>query len=613
MYRIPESDEHIGYIGQKRQREGNMELTDDGNDIFRFRNLRIGDILKEYGYINEEQLARALHYQQQRQGIRLGEAMIRLGYITETQMLEALAERLFLQKTELAKITVDRSAVELIPAELAVKYKILAVSRNGDTLTVLTSDPLNFYALEDVRQTTGMAIKLMLCEARPLSKAIGYYYAELQAQRAVDRVNEGIRTLKAINGHSGKNSGQKADGRMWDKARESMGIFGQEDDNTPVTSLLDSLLQRAYHNNASDIHIEPFEDRLAVRMRIDGRIIEFVTLQKRIHGPLTARIKVLGDMDIAERRLPQDGHFRMDIDGQQVNIRVSVMPTVFGEKTVLRILGGERRIDYPDTFGMRPENYEKMQRILNAPNGLIYFTGPTSSGKTTTLYMILEALAARPVNISTIEDPVEKNLPHVNQCQINRQSGLTFETGLRALLRQDPDIIMVGETRDYETAMISVRAAITGHLVLSTLHTRDSISAITRLEDMGIAPYLAADSLVGVVAQRLMRKLCPCCAREVEADETVRTYLGRKLTKIKAAGGCGECGYTGYSGRIAIHEILFVDKPLRRMIAKGISPEQIREYAIGTQHMTTLRESGARLVAEGVTSMEELMKLVYGE
>lgn len=590
-----------------------MEFTDGGNDIFRFRNLRIGDILKEYGYINEEQLARALHYQQQRQGIRLGEAMIRLGYITETQMLEALAERLSLQKTELAKITVDRSAVELVPAELAVKYKILAVSRNGDTLTVLTSDPLNFYALEDVRQITGMAIKLMLCEARPLSKAIGYYYAELQAQRAVDRANEGIPALKTINGRSGKNSGQETDGRMRDKARESMEISGQEDDNTPVTSLLDSLLQRAYHNNASDIHIEPFEDRLAVRMRIDGRIMEFVTLQKRIHGPLTARIKVLGDMDIAERRLPQDGHFRMDIDGQQVNIRVSVMPTVFGEKTVLRILGGERRIDYPETFGMQPGNYEKMQRILNAPNGLIYFTGPTSSGKTTTLYMILEALAARPVNISTIEDPVEKNLPHVNQCQVNRQAGLTFETGLRALLRQDPDIIMVGETRDYETAMISVRAAITGHLVLSTLHTRDSVSAITRLEDMGIAPYLAADSLAGVVAQRLVRKLCPCCAREVEADETVRAYLGRKITKIKAAGGCGECSYTGYSGRIAIHEILFVDKPLRQMIAKGISPEQIREYAVDTQHMTTLRESGARLVAEGVTSMEELMKLVYGE
>lgn len=589
-----------------------MVSTDGENDIFRFRSLRIGDILKEYKYINEEQLAQALRYQQQNQGIRLGEALIGLGYITETQMLEALADRLSLQKAEAAKITVDRSAVELIPAELAVKYKILAVQRNADTLTVLTNDPLDFYAVEDVRQVTGLAVRLMLCEARPLNKAIRYYYAELQAQQAVNRANESFPVSKAAGRQNGCSGVQEAGERQWNRMKQGTEVLGQEeDDSTPVTSLLDSLLQRAYHNNASDIHIEPMEDRMAVRMRIDGELMEFVTLQKYIHGPLTARIKVLGNMDIAERRLPQDGHFSVKIDGQQVNVRVSVMPTICGEKTVLRVLGGERRIDYQESFGMRPEEYEKMKRILNASNGLIYFTGPTSSGKTTTLYLILKELAARPVNISTIEDPVEKNLARVSQCQVNRQAGLTFETGLRALLRQDPDIIMVGETRDYETARISVRAAITGHMVLSTLHTRDSVSAITRLEDMGIAAYLVADALAGVVAQRLVRKLCPYCAQTVEADETVKAYLGRNTVKIKIPRGCAECGYTGYKGRISIHEILFVDKPLRRMIAEGISAEKIREYAVNVQHMTTLRESCARLAAEGVTSIEEIMRLAY--
>lgn len=594
---------------QISQREENMELTDTGNHIFQFRNLKIGDVLKEYGYINDEQLAAALDYQRQNRGIRLGEAMISLGYITETQMLEALAGRLSLKKAELEKMAVDRKAVEMIPAELAVRYKMLAVHRSADTLTVLTNDPLNFYALEDVRQTTGMSIRLMLCETQPLNKAIGYYYAELRAQQAAVRANESLRGREPLKEQKGRSGIQKAENRGGEQTGWDADVHEQGGENhTPVTRLLDSLIQRAYHNNASDIHIEPFENHTSVRMRIDGEIVEFVTLQKRIHAELISRIKVLGDMDIAERRLPQDGHFRVTIDGRQINIRISVIPAVYGEKAVLRILGGERRIDHQESYGMQPDDYEKMKQILSRPHGLIYLTGPTSSGKTTTLYMILEDLASRPVNITTIEDPVERNLPYVNQCQVNPQAGMTFEAGLRAVLRQDPDIIMIGETRDFETANISVRAAITGHLVLSTLHTRDSVSAVTRLENMGVEPYLVADALSGVVAQRLVRKLCPSCAQLVEADEKAAAYLGKKAVKIKVPKGCMECGYTGYRGRIAIHEILFVDKTIRRMIAENKTSEQIREYAVSSQKMTTLKESGIRLVLNGVTSVEELLR-----
>lgn len=389
------------------------------------------------------------------------------------------------------------------------------------------------------------------------------------------------------------------------------GYLGPDEEDTPIIKLLNQLIQRAYRNNASDIHIEPQEDRTVVRMRLDGAMAEFVTLQKRIHLPLIARIKILGDMDIAERRFPQDGHFRTQIDGETVNTRVSVIPTVYGEKAVIRLLSGNRPIEYADTFGMNQQDYQKLRQMLDAPNGLIYLTGPTGSGKTTTLYLVLQELAKRPVNICTIEDPVEKNLSGISQCQVNQKKGLTFETGLRAILRQDPDIIMIGETRDKETAAISVRAAITGHLVLSTLHTNDAASSIIRLKDMGVEPYLTANSLVGAVAQRLLRKLCPDCARTVDAAEGDWKLLGRTPARIRVPVGCPSCNGTGYRGRVAVHEILTADKTVRSMIAEGVSVEEIRKHAIQVQGMRTLKECAAQLVEQGITSMDELKKAAY--
>ena len=554
-----------------------------------YRNVRLGDVLKEYGYITVEQLQQALNYQKDHKGVRIGTALIEMGLITEPQMLKALAERLQLEVVDVSELHVEIEAVGKIPVDMAQRYKIMGVGVEDDVLTVLTNDPLNFYGMEDVRQVSGMNLEVLLCESQVLDNAIRYYYAEVTARKAVSKANESRKEdLEPIQVEEG-------------------------DDEVPVINLLNSLIQRAFHNNASDVHIEPFEDRTEVRMRIDGVIMGFVTLQKNLHASLIARIKIVGDMDIAERRIPQDGHFRMKVDGKIINMRISLLPTVFGEKAVIRLLNSNSQIDNSHTYGMRQVDYDKLCKMLRSPNGLIYLTGPTGSGKTTTLYMILNDLAKRNVNICTIEDPVERNLAKINQSQVNNTAGMTFDVGLRAMLRQDPDIIMVGETRDSETASTSVRAAITGHLVLSTLHTNDAVSAIVRLEDMGVEPYLVGNSLVGVVAQRLMRKLCPECAREVEVDEETRQYLRCDVAKVKVPGRCPSCNNTGYRGRIAIHEVFYVDKQIREMIAGGISLDQMKGYAIKEQEMMTLHDSGAKLVAEGVTSLEELFKVAYYE
>ena len=423
----------------------------------------------------------------------------------------------------------------------------------------------------------------------PLKKAIRYYYSEISAKKAASKANETTRSVV-----------------------EEMEVEDGDGD-TPVINLLNSLIQRAYSAGASDIHIEPFEDKTLVRMRVDGTIVEYVTLKVNVHNSLIARIKILSELDIAERRKPQDGHFKVRQPDGYLNIRVSMIPTVFGEKAVLRLLSGNARIDNSATMGMLKEDYEKFLKMMQSPNGIIYLTGPTGSGKTTTLYMVLEELSKKNVNISTIEDPVEKNLPKVNQMQVNPLAGLTFESGLRALLRQDPDIIMVGETRDTETASISVRSALTGHLVFSTLHTNDAASSAIRLKDMGLEPYLIANSMVGVVAQRLMRKVCNECAVEVEPTDEETGFLGVKLPKIKKACGCPACNHTGYRGRVAVHEILMIDKEVRRMITESAPVEDIKDYAVEKQHMRTLKQCALHYLKEGITTMEEVLKVAYYE
>lgn len=552
-----------------------------------FKNIPIGEVLKEYGYISQSQLDEALKIQKSSQGKRLGQILQENSFVTEKQVLQALAQKLNLKLLDISDTKIDLDAVGLIPQQLARKYHLMAISSDGRTLQVMTNDPLNFYAQEDIRQLTGQQLEVCLVEKAQLERALERFYSEVSVRQAAKQAHTS--TAPEI---------------------EELDV-DETDGDAPIIKLLNSFIQRAYNTGTSDIHIEPFEHKTNVRMRIDGTIVDYVTLQKNLHAPLIARIKILANMDIAERRIPQDGHFRYMIGSEAVNIRVSVIPTVFGEKAVLRLLAGNVTIEHDGTFGMQPSDYERFKQILQCPNGIVYVTGPTGSGKSTTLYMVLEELAKRQVNISTIEDPVEKNIAGIAQMQVNNQAGLTFESGLRALLRQDPDIIMVGETRDNETASISVRAAITGHLVLSTLHTNNAVSSIVRLNDMGVEPYLIANSLVAVVAQRLMRKVCPYCAETVEAFDEDRKLIGKDIRSMKKASGCPRCNHTGYTGRIAIHEIFTVDHTVRAMIVNGASMDDIEQYAVTSQGMLTLKDAAASLVEQGVTTLEEFSKVTY--
>ncbi len=554
-------------------------------------NLRIGEILTERGYVNEQQMEEALAYQKGHRDRRVGQILIELQFVTEQQVLEALASRLDLEIVDVSLQTVDLEAVAMVNKELAEKNLFLPLSVSNGTMVMVTNDPLNYFALEEVRQQTGCYLKILLGEEKPLRQAISYYFAEVGARQAATDANAGF----------GADDFDDLD----------LADLDSTESEAPIIHLLNSLVQRAVKSNASDIHIEPFERETKVRMRIDGVLLEYVTLQRNVHQPLIARIKIMANLDIAEKRIPQDGHFRVRTENGPVNIRVSLMPTVFGEKAVMRLLIPTGHLDYGGQFGMEKESYERFLPLLNCSNGIIYITGPTGSGKSTTLYMILEYLAKRRVNISTIEDPVEKNVPGINQTQVNPVAGLTFEAGLRALLRQDPDIIMVGETRDGETAEISVRAAITGHVVFSTLHTNDAASSIVRLEDMGVENYLVANSLVGLVAQRLMRKVCTGCGQEMDTTPEEQKLLGKDIKKIRRGMGCAQCSHTGYRGRIAIHEILAIDSTLRRMISNHAAMDEIVEYARKHQGMRTLKENGIRLVREGISTPEELMKIAY--
>lgn len=550
------------------------------------KNIPIGEVLKEYGYINDEQLQKALARQKEDRSKRLGEHLIALGYISEEHMLQALSDKLSVPFIHLKRVSIDIEATKLVPRTLAEKYNLIAIKEEEGQLTVVTSDPLNFYGIEDVRLVTGKNIKVNVALKADVVNTIEYCYQEIHTQDMAKEAS--VQSTPLL---------------------DEMSLFDANDDDTPVVKLLNSLLSRGFNNNASDVHIEPFEDKIQIRMRIDGMIVKYLELSKNIHDSLVVRIKIVSNLDIAEKRLPQDGHFVGVIDGQEMNVRISIIPTIFGEKVVLRFLNMNAPISNANTFGMNEEQYRKMRRIMTMPHGIIYVTGPTGSGKTTTLYMILEELAKQEVNISTIEDPVERHIDGVNQMQVNPVAGLTFDRGLRALMRQDPDIIMVGETRDSETASISVRAAITGHLVVSTLHTNDAISAIVRLEDMGVEPYLVANSMVGIVAQRLVRKICPHCKEVKEASLADKIILGQEIKHVYHGKGCPRCNGTGYKGRIAVHEIITIDANVRKMIANRQDIDDILAYVKEEQNVETLSDATIQLVKKGVTTVEELHKI----
>ncbi|MGN0700272.1 MAG: GspE/PulE family protein [Oscillospiraceae bacterium] len=555
------------------------------------KNVPIGAVLKEYGYITEEQIGEALAFQKtdEGKGKRLGDLLLELGFVTEMQVLEALGKKLELPLINLEDVDVDEKAVAKIPKNILEKYSVLPIKEENGRLTLAMCDPLDFYAQEDIKQIANMPLEIVLCNRKSIDSAIDFHYAEIAAKKATEQA------------------------KVTDVELEMLAQQNAEDEDTdaPAIRLINTLLARGYSTNVSDIHIEPFETHTMIRMRIDGLMVEYATIARSMHSSLVARVKIMGNLDIAERRMPQDGNFRAIIDGFDISIRVSVIPTVYGEKVVMRYLSSDTAIDKMGHFGMEPAAYEKVLKMINAPNGMVYITGPTGSGKTTTLYMILEELAKRPINISTIEDPVERRIAKVNQMQTNNAAGITFGVGLRALLRQDPDVIMLGETRDAETAETSIRAAITGHLVLSTLHTNDAVSSIARLEDMGVPAYMVANSLVGIVAQRLVRKVCQNCAYETEPSPEEAAVLGDGITRIRKGRGCRLCNNTGYKGRVSIHEIVYIDKTLKRMIAKGAESEEMQEYARNEQGMKTLYESAVDLVRQGITTPDEVLRVAY--
>ena len=552
---------------------------------------RLGDVLKEAGYVTEEQIEFVLN-QQKATGVkkRLGEALIDNNIITEDRLNTALSKRLNIPYVSMSDTPVDLEAVKKIPRAVASKHCLIAIATDGSVLRVNINDPLDYYALEDIKLITHMQIEVQICNREDIMRSISESYSEIETQKAATGANESA-------GHT--------------NALGYVDISNAADD-TPIVTLLNSTLYKAHAAGASDIHIEPFENSTFFRIRVDGLIVDYLQLSVALHNSIVARIKILAGMDIAEKRAPQDGHFRAKLQDIEINVRVSSLPTVYGEKIVLRFMGQGGMLDNAGTFGMQRDDYEKVMEILQVPHGVVYITGPTGSGKTTTLYMIMEMLSKRHVNISTIEDPVERNLPRINQSQINPLAGLTFESGLRSILRQDPDIIMIGETRDSETASIGVRAALTGHLVMSSLHTNDSVSAIVRLLDMGVEDYLLANSLVGVVAQRLVKKICPFCKEEYEPSENeIRMLGGARPERLARGTGCHNCNNTGYKGRVAVHEILGFDARIRSMVSSGAPTEDIYAYIREGKRVKFLQESLQKLVLEKRTTMEELLKLTY--
>jgi len=554
--------------------------------------LRLGEVLLESGALTDEQLNKALELQRSSPTRkRLGEVLIESGIITEDRLNTALATRLNIKYVPISECPIDLEAVALIPRAVALKHCLIATSADRNTLHLLINDPLNYYALEDVKLISHMQhIELMICKKDEILKAINESYSEIETQKAAKGANEAAGDASAF----------------------TYVDISETADDTPVVTLINSMLFKAHSAGASDIHIEPFENRTQIRIRVDGQIIDYTTLSQSLHASMVARIKILSSMDIAEKRAPQDGHFRAKLEDIELNVRVSSLPTIYGEKLVLRFLSQSTVLDNATTFGMEEDDYRKMLSLLQSPHGLIYITGPTGSGKTTTLYMLVEYLSKRNVNIATVEDPVEKTIAKVNQTQINPLAGLTFDTGLRSILRQDPDIIMIGETRDTETAAISVRSALTGHLVLSSLHTNDSVSAIVRLIDMGVEDYLLSNSLIGIVAQRLVKKICPFCREEYEASANDIHSMGGADIKMLARGrGCHNCNNTGYKGRVAVHEILTVDPRIRNLMTSSTGIEDIYAYVRENNLMKSLQTSLLKLVLERKTSVEELLKLTY--
>ncbi len=555
------------------------------------KKIRLGDVLVQDGVISEQQLQSALD-EQKSTGKRLGEVLIDSHFITQKQLVHALETHLGIGSINLKTVTLDPKSVHLIPENLARRHIVLPVHIANGELVLAMADPLNQAAIQDVRLMVHMPVRAVLASADDIEVYLNRIFSQVMVNKAASDFAQSRQNI--------------LDGI------EDIG--GEMDVNAaPVVRLVNSVFESAIRSGASDIHIEAAHDRMRIRIRIDGVLQQALETDIRSHGTVVSRIKVMAGLNIAEKRVPQDGRILHQIDGRDVDVRVSTMPTSHGEKVVMRILDRLSFSIGKINLGLYPDDAARFDRMLAYPYGIILVTGPTGSGKTTSLYSMLSELNDNHKNIMTIEDPVEYDIKGINQSQINIRAGLDYATGLRAFLRQDPDIIMVGEIRDSETADIAVRAALTGHLVLSTLHTNNAPSAIARLVDMGVEPYLISSALAGVVAQRLVRRICDECKESYLADEREKLLLDvpdwQEQTLWRGK-GCEYCKGTGYKGRVGAFEIMEVNKKMRYLIDKQASTDEIADEAL-SQGMNFLKQDAVRKVLDGLTTVEEMLRATY--
>lgn len=555
---------------------------------------QLDELLLSRGLITEDQLEEARRHAAQR-GRSVGRTLIELGYVTESSLVAILAEQLGVEFVDLGDTQIDQSAVALVPEGTARKHNVIPIRIDDDgRLLIAMSDPANVVAVDDLRALTGYDIRTIVSTKADVANAINRHY---RLDRTADALVEEAAAAQIEQ----------------QSLEEAVSSAGAED--APIIKLVNLLITQAVNDRASDIHIEPGERDLKVRFRIDGVLHEVMSPPKSVQNGIASRLKIMADINIAERRIPQDGRIGLTVQGKQIDIRVATLPTVYGEKIVMRLLDKSSVLLQLQDLGFMPENFTRFESAYRKPYGAILVTGPTGSGKSTTLYATLNILNRPEVNIITVEDPVEYRLNGVNQIQTNPKAGLTFASALRSILRADPDICLIGEIRDRETAQIAIEAALTGHLVLSTLHTNDAPSALTRLVEMGIEPFLVASSLDCVLAQRLARKLCQKCREPYTPTEAELLHArfpynpDEGVPTLYRPVGCSTCGNTGYRGRMAVHEVMTVTEEIERMVSEHASSEEIGRVA-REQGMITLRYDGMMKVKQGLTSIEEILRVV---
>lgn len=558
---------------------------------------RLGELLLAAGVITEEQLAKGLEIQQQTKQ-RLGTALISHGIITEDELIEAMQMQLGIEFIDLSKVNIPTELAQVLPRNIAKQYQVVPVRVVKNELYLAMADPMNFYAIEEVRKAVRKKVVPMVARSADVDRAIQVLYSNEGAAKAIE-------DIKRETAASGEATAAPDTVFMTNQ-------LGDDVSSAPTIRLVNSILERAIMERASDIHLEPRESDMRVRIRVDGLLREVLTVPRDVQSSVISRIKIMAGLNIAEHRVPQDGRFNVKIKNKDIDLRISTLPTVYGEKIVARLLDKSGGKVTKESVGLTGDDLVKYDQMLKSRNGVILIVGPTGSGKTTTMYAMIDQLNTREVNLVTLEDPVEYNIDGINQVQINEKTGMTFASGLRAILRQDPDIIAVGEIRDGETAEIAMRSAITGHMVLSTIHTNDAVGAIERLEDIGVEPYLVASALKGVISQRLVRRICPKCRQAYlpTAEELEDLGLAHEPgLRLYRGAGCPECFNSGYRGRIGVFEMLNITGPVRSLISARAGRDAV-EAELKKGGFVSLHENALRLVREGVTTGEEVLRVI---